>query len=125
MNVKANFVLLTLKKYIFQNNNINRYSFRNSDFAIPRVNTVTYGKHSLRYLGPFLWSKLDKKVRNSEFLNTFKANIRILKFKELANTANFNAYYKKLVFLIRLIYFLLTFNLLVVRCPQLVYVYVS
>ena len=39
---------------------------------------MTYGKHSLRYLGPFLWSKLDKKVRNSENLNTFKANIRKL-----------------------------------------------
>ena len=62
-------------KEIFQNNNINRYCFRNSDFVIPRVNTLTYGKHTLRYLGPFLWSKLDKKVRNSEFLNTFKANI--------------------------------------------------
>ena len=65
-------------KEIFQNNNINRYSFRNSDFVIPRVNTVTYGKHSLRYLGPFLWSKLDKKVRNSESLNTFKSKIRKL-----------------------------------------------
>ena len=43
-------------KEIFQNNNINRHSFRNSDFVIPRFNTVTYGKHSLRYLGPFLWS---------------------------------------------------------------------
>ena len=39
---------------------------------------MTYGKHSLRYLGPFLWSKLDEKVRNSEFLNTFKAKIRKL-----------------------------------------------
>ena len=55
-----------------------RYSFRNSDFVIPRFNTVTYGKHSLRYLGPFLCSKLDQKVRNSESLNTFKAKIRKL-----------------------------------------------
>ena len=39
---------------------------------------MTYGKHSLLYLGPFLWSKLDKKVRNLEFLNTFKAKIRKL-----------------------------------------------
>ena len=45
---------------------------------IPRVNTVTYEKHSLRYLGPFLWLKLDKKVRNSESLNTFKSKIRKL-----------------------------------------------
>ena len=65
-------------KEIFQNNDINRYSFRNSDFAIPRFNTVTYEKHSLRYLGPFLWSKLDKNVRNLETLNTFKTQIRKL-----------------------------------------------
>ena len=53
-------------KEMFQNKNINRYGFRNSDFVIPRFNTMTYGKHSLRYLGAFLWSNLDKKVRISE-----------------------------------------------------------
>ena len=56
----------------------NRYSFRNSDFVIPRFNTVTHGKHSLRYLCPVLWPKLDKKIKNSESLNTFKAKIRKL-----------------------------------------------
>ena len=35
-----------------------RYLVRNSDFELPRFNTVCYGKHSVRYLGPFLWSKL-------------------------------------------------------------------
>ena len=39
---------------------------------------MTYGKHRLRYLGPFLWSKLDKNVRNLETLNTFKTQIRKL-----------------------------------------------
>ena len=65
-------------KELFHNNNINCYSFKNSDFVIPRFNTVTYGKHSLRYLGPVVWSKLDKKIKNSESLNTFKAKIRKL-----------------------------------------------
>ena len=46
-------------RYIFQRNNINSNRLRNSDFVITRLNTVTYGKHSLRYLGPVLWSKLD------------------------------------------------------------------
>ena len=31
---------------------------RNSNFTMPRYNTVKYGKHSLKYLGPFLWSRL-------------------------------------------------------------------
>ena len=36
-----------------------RYGLRNSgDFLIPRYNTTTYGKHSFRYMGPVIWSKL-------------------------------------------------------------------
>ena len=33
------------------------HSLRNSDFVLPRYETTRYGKHSVRYLGPFLWSK--------------------------------------------------------------------
>ena len=43
---------------------LSRYNLRNSDFFIPRFNTVKYGRHSIRYLGPFLWSKLPKKDRD-------------------------------------------------------------
>ncbi|XP_031556503.1 uncharacterized protein LOC116293242 [Actinia tenebrosa] len=50
--------------------------YRNSDFLIPRFNTVTFGKHSLRYLGPILWRKLDKKDRLSKSLGDFKNGIR-------------------------------------------------
>ena len=35
--------------------------------------TVAYGKHSLTYLGPVIWSKLDKSIRSSESLDTFKS----------------------------------------------------
>ena len=62
-------------KELFQKSNINSYSLRNSDFVIPRFNTVMYGQHSLRYLGPVLWSKLDKIIKNSESLNMFKAKL--------------------------------------------------
>ena len=30
------------------------YSLRNSDFCVPRVRTVKYGKHSLRFSGPLI-----------------------------------------------------------------------
>ena len=33
----------------------NRYLLRNSDFEIPCFYSVRHGKHSVRYLGPFLW----------------------------------------------------------------------
>ena len=36
------------------------HSLRNNDFVLPRFETVCYDKHSVRYLGPFLWSKLPK-----------------------------------------------------------------
>ena len=38
--------------------NKSSYNLRVKDFKIPRFNTTNYGKHSLRYLGPQLWTKL-------------------------------------------------------------------
>ena len=49
------------------------YGLRNSgDFFIPRYNTTTYGRHSLRYVGPVIWSKLSKDVKNPESIYSFK-----------------------------------------------------
>ena len=53
-----------------------QYSLRNSDYLIPRFNTVVYGKHSLRYIGPVMWSKLSTEMRNKPSLNAFKVAIR-------------------------------------------------
>ena len=36
----------------------------------------TYGRHSLRFLGPQLWSKLSKEERNIGTLATFRTTIR-------------------------------------------------
>ena len=36
-----------------------QYHLRNHDLVIPRFRTVTFGRHSLTYLGPIIWSKLD------------------------------------------------------------------
>ena len=52
------------------------YNLRNSDFHVQRVKSVKYGKHSLRFSGPFLWSKLSMKDRNETSLSRLKANIR-------------------------------------------------
>ena len=41
------------------------YNLRQADFSIPRYETVTYGKHSIRYLGPRLWTKLPKSIRDN------------------------------------------------------------
>ena len=36
-----------------------------------------YGKHSVRYLGPVLWSKIDRKLRELKTLDEFKRKIRM------------------------------------------------
>ena len=48
-----------------------RYGLRNSgDFFILRYNTPTCGRQSLRYVGPVIWSKLSKDVKNAESIYT-------------------------------------------------------
>ena len=37
-----------------ESTNSKRYNLRNADFVLPRFKTVTYGRHSLRFLGPQL-----------------------------------------------------------------------
>ena len=56
------------------------YNLRNSDFIIPRFRTVAYGKHSLSYLGPVLWSKLETSIRLSDSMEIFKKRIEQVNF---------------------------------------------
>ena len=45
-------------------------------FSIPRYKKVKYGKHSLRYLGPLVWTKLNEKERASYSIDNFRNCIR-------------------------------------------------
>ena len=48
------------------------YSLRDSDLGIPAFNTIlNYGKHSLRYQGSHIWSKLDNKLKGSSNIESF------------------------------------------------------
>ena len=53
-----------------------KYELRNADFTIPRYNTITYGKHSMRFLGPKIRKQLDKKEKEIKTLEQFKRTIR-------------------------------------------------
>ena len=65
------------------------YSLRNSDFDFPTFNTINYGKHSLRYQGPYLWSKLNNKLKDSASnIEFFKKNIRKKDLTSLLNNNN-------------------------------------
>ena len=46
-----------------------------ADFSIPRYETVTYGKRSIRYLGSRPWTKLPKSIRDVTTLMSFKGKI--------------------------------------------------
>ena len=61
----------------------NTYNLRQADFSIPRYETVTYGKHSIRYLGPRLWTKLPKSIRDVTTVMSFKGKIHKLNISEL------------------------------------------
>ena len=61
-----------------------RYNLRNSDlFRTEHFNTKKYGKHSLCYYGPSLWSKLDRKLRASTSLGSFKNAIKKMDLEAL------------------------------------------
>ena len=47
------------------------HSPRNSDFVLLRFRTIRYGKHFVRYLGPFLWTKLTENKSGSPSLPVF------------------------------------------------------
>ena len=64
------------------------YSLRNSDFDIPTFNTINYGKHSLRYQGPYIWSKLDIKLKGSLNIESLRKEIRKKDLTTLLNNNN-------------------------------------
>ena len=60
-----------------------QYSLRNSEFVIPRFHTVTYGKHSIKYLGPTLWRRLPLGTRSASTLSQFKKLVRLMDLSNL------------------------------------------
>ena len=60
---------------LFQRPDTN-YNRLNSELMIPRFNTITFGKHSIRYLGPYLWRKLPIALRTLTEIDKFEKKIR-------------------------------------------------
>jgi len=73
-------------------NDFKPYSLRNSDFILPRYNSVKYGRHSIRYLGPLLWSKLASSERNAPTLKDFKRMINCRDISPLDNSSCVSCY---------------------------------
>ena len=71
------------------------YSLRNSDFNIPTFNTIDYGKHSLRYQRPHIWSKLHKRTLGKKDLTSLlnNNNIAAATFAILGDYLLYNYYF--------------------------------
>ena len=53
---------------------------------IPRINNHTYGKQSIRYIGPVMWSKLGIHIKSSLTLASFKNQVRNVDLENLVRT---------------------------------------
>jgi len=70
-----------------------KYNIRTEN-NIPNFNTVRYGKHSIRYFRPYLWSKLLKEIRNitSRIRKTNIAELVIILTVRIAIYATLNLF---------------------------------
>ena len=60
------------------------YALRNSDFNLPRFNTIKMvNMHSLPYFGPMLWTKLSDSIKNLPSLISFKKAVRKIDIETL------------------------------------------
>jgi hypothetical protein len=66
---------------------VDNYGLRNADFHRPRFNTVQYGKHALRYFGPYIWSILSQADREKPSLESFKNAIRKTSLQDLVENS--------------------------------------
>jgi accessory colonization factor AcfC len=66
--------------YIHKENN---YSLRNvKNLVRPNVNSITFGRNSLRYEGVVIWENLPNYVKNIETLESFKTAIKKIPLRE-------------------------------------------
>ena len=53
-----------------------KYKLGNHDFTISRFHSVSFGKLSLSYMGPKVWSSVPSNVKKASTLSSIKYNIR-------------------------------------------------
>ena len=58
-----------------------KYYLRNEDFQLPRCNSVHYGKHSIRYFAPYIWSRLDSKTKENLLYNLLSPPYSVITYR--------------------------------------------
>ena len=77
------------------------HNLRVKEFIVPRFETVTFGKHSLKYLG----AKIQPHIRHSPSLGSFKRAIRKVCFFFLKIRSNFVVFIKMILHVCRCMFF--------------------
>ena len=85
--VKHSLVPANISDLFFLKNT--QYNLWNSDFELPRFETVRFGRNSIKYMGPLISSELPRHLRMIETLNLFKRNIRKVELSTLVNILTF------------------------------------
>ena len=47
-----------------------------TDYQLPKINSVSYGENSVRYLGPKIWNIIPRELKCLESLDKFKSAIK-------------------------------------------------
>ena len=53
-------------------------NLRKADSPFPKLNTVKYGKYNVRYIVPYLGTKISHELQSKTSLSTFKKAVRII-----------------------------------------------
>jgi len=64
---------------IFKKNDRNLSLRYESEFIVPHIRTESYGRNSLRYFGPIIWSSLPSQIKKANSLTKFQTLIKIWK----------------------------------------------
>ena len=60
-------IKITNCKWLYIANHFKRqqsnHNLRNADYILPRFNTITYGKHSVKHLGPKIWARIPNNIK--------------------------------------------------------------
>ena len=87
------------------------FLLRISDFDIPHFETICYVKHSISYLGPFIWSKLSTFLRASESLNNFEQKLKNIDLSSLIeNNSNCSYFLYVMMYIFCIFFQLYKFN---------------
>ena len=82
-------------KNIFYQSNLRRFNRLKYNIEVHKYKQVSFGKRSLRFLGPVIWNILPNEYKCSENLETFKINSKKCTEDATNHDSNLDRYFPK------------------------------